>query len=182
MTITRITMNSSSPRQEAALGAAARRQQDERAVMRAPEVQDDPFGRAVPGVMVLDGIEQLVPAKLGGIRPEVTAWHHDHRPHLRGINYIAQCVIRVQANDDVIIACHAGPVLFRAARNTTENPAARIHNVAIDVMPLTENPGKHSLSACDVSSASGLGEFGRDEVGRNFEPPLVAMKTMCRHR
>ena len=150
--------------------------------MRALEVQDDPFGRAVRGVMILDGIEQLVPAKPGAPGPEVAAWHHDSRPYLGGIDHLAQCVIWVQANDDVIIAGHTGPVLFRAARDTTQYPAARIHDVAVDVMPLAENPGQHSLSACDVSGASGLGESGGNEVSRGLEPPLVTMKAMCRHR
>src|SRR5215472_7151838 len=132
--------------------------------------------------MVLDGIEQLVPAKPGAPRPEVAAWHHDNRPHLCGIDDLAQCIIWVQSNDNVIVARHAGPVLFRAARHTTQNPAARIHDVAVDVMALAENPGQHSLSACDVSRASGLREPGGNEFSRGLEPPLVAMKTMCRHR
>jgi hypothetical protein len=150
--------------------------------MRAPEVQDDPFGRAAGGVMLLDGIEQLVPAKPGALGPEVAAWHDDNRPHLRGIDDLAQCIIGVQANDNVIIGRHISPVIFRAARNTTKNPAARIHNVAIDVMPLTENARQHSLPACDISGASGLREAGGYEVSRGFEPPRVTMKTMCRHR
>ena len=150
--------------------------------MRALEVQDDPFGRAVRGVMILDGIEQLVPAKPGAPGPEVAAWHHDSRPYLGGIDHLAQCIIWVQANDDVIIAGHTGPVLFRAARDTTQYPAARIHDVAVDVMPLAENPGQHSLPARDVSGASGLREPGGNEVSRGLEPPLVTMKAMCRHR
>jgi len=132
--------------------------------------------------MLLDGIEQLVPAKPGALGPEVAAGHDDHRPHLRGIDDLAQCIIWVQANDNVIIGRHISPVIFRTARNTTKNPAARIHNVAIDVMPLTENAGKHSLPACDISGASGLREPGGNEVSGGFEPPLVTMKTMCRHR
>jgi hypothetical protein len=46
--------------------------------MRAPEVQDDPFGRAVSGVMILDGIKQLVTAEPGAPGPEVAARHHDN--------------------------------------------------------------------------------------------------------
>jgi hypothetical protein len=42
-----------------------RRQQHECAVVRSLEVQDRPLGRAIPGVMLLDGLEQLLPAKPG---------------------------------------------------------------------------------------------------------------------
>jgi hypothetical protein len=150
--------------------------------MRAPEAQDDPFGRAVPGVMLLDGIEQLLPAKPGVLGPEVAAWHNDNRPDLRGIDDLAQGIVWVQANDNVVVGGHISPVIFRAARNTTKNPTARIHDVAIDVMPLTENARKHSLPACHIGGASGLREPGGNEVSRDFEPPLVTMKTMCRHR
>jgi hypothetical protein len=150
--------------------------------MRAPEAQDDPFGRAVSGVMLLDGIKQLFPAKPGALGPEVAARHHDNRPHLRGIDDLAQRIIWVQANDNIIIGRHISPVIFRSARNTAKNPAARIHHVAIDVMPLTENAREHSLPACDVSGASGLRESVGNEVSGGFEPPLVTMKTMCRHR
>jgi hypothetical protein len=150
--------------------------------MRSPEVQDDPFGRAAGGVMLLDGIEQLVPAKPGAPGPEVAAWHDDNRPHLGGIDDLAQCMIWVQPNDNVVIGRHISPVIFRAARNTTKNPAARVHDVAIDVVPLAENAGQHSLPACDISGASGLREPGGNEVSRGFEPPLVTMKTMCRRR
>jgi hypothetical protein len=38
------------------------------------------------------------------------------------------------------------------------------------------------LPACDVSGASGLRESGGNEVSHGFEPPLVTMKTMCRHQ
>ena len=150
--------------------------------MWAPEVQDDSFGRAVRGVMLLDGIQQLIPAKLGGLRPEVTARHYDNRPHQCRIHHLTQCIIGVQANDKVIIARHVGPVMLRAARNATKNPAARIHYIAIDVMPLPENTGKHSLPAGNISGGSGLGESGCGEISHNPEPPLVAMKAMCRHR
>jgi hypothetical protein len=149
--------------------------------MRAPEVQDDPFGRAAGGVMLLDGIEQLLPAKPGVLGPEVAARHDDSRPHLSGIDDLAQGIIWVQANDNIIIDRHISPVIFRPARNTTKNPTARIHDVAIDVMPLTENAREHSLPARDISGASGLWEPGGNEVSRGFEPPLVTMKTMCRH-
>jgi len=148
----------------------------------APEVQDDSFGCAVRGVMLLDGIQQLIPAKLGGLRPEVTARHHDNRPHQCRINHLTECLIGVQANDKIIIARHVGPVMLGAARNATKNPAARVDYVAIDVMPLPENTGKHSLPAGNVSGASGLGEPGCGEISHNLEPPLVTMKAMCRHR
>jgi hypothetical protein len=149
--------------------------------MRAPEVQYDPFGRAAGGVMLLDGIEQLLPAKPGVLGPEVAAWHDDNRPHLSGIDDLAKGIIWVQANDNVIIGRHISPVIFRAARNTTKNPAAWVHDVAIDVVPLTENARQHSLPASDISGASCLRETGGNEVSRGFEPPLVTMKTMCRH-
>jgi hypothetical protein len=132
--------------------------------------------------MLLHGVKQLIPAKPGALGPEVAARHDDNRPHLRGIDDLAQRAIWVQANDNVIIGRHISPVIFRAARDTTKNPAARIHDVAIDVMPLTENAGQHSLPACDIRSASGPWEPGGHEVSRGFEPPLVTMKTMRRHR
>jgi hypothetical protein len=131
--------------------------------------------------MLLDGIEQPVPAKPGVLRPEVAAWHDDNRPHLRRIDDLAQGIIWVQANDNVIIGRHISPVIFGATRNATKNPAPRIHDVAIDVMPLTEKARQHSLAARDISGASGLREPGGNEVSRGFEPPLVTMKTMCRH-
>ena len=157
-------------------------QQDEGAVVRAPEVQDDSFGGAIRGVMLLDRIQQLIPAKLGGLRPEVAARHDDNRPHQCRIHHLTQCIIGVQANDKIVIARHVGPVILRAARNPTKNPATRIHNVAINVMPLPENTGKHSLSTGNVSGASGLWESGGSEISYNLEPPLVTMKAMCRHR
>lgn len=150
--------------------------------MRAVEVQDDPFGRAVPAVMLLDRVEQLVPAKPGVLGPEVAAWHHDNRPDPRRVDDIAECIIWVQANDNVVVGRHIGPVFFRAARNTAKNPAARIHNVAIDVVPLTENSREHSLPARDVGGGPGLREPGRDEVSRDLEAPLVTVEAMCRHR
>jgi hypothetical protein len=88
----------------------------------------------------------------------------------------------VQANDNVIIGRHISPVIFRTARYAAKNPATRVYDVAIDVMPLTENAREHSLPACDIGSASGLREPGGHEVGRDFEPPLVTMKTMRRQR
>jgi hypothetical protein len=87
----------------------------------------------------------------------------------------------VQPNDNVVIGGHIGPVIFRAARNATKNPAPRIHDVAVDVVPLTQNAGQHALPACDIGGASGLREAGGNEVSGGFEPSLVAMKTMCRH-
>jgi hypothetical protein len=72
--------------------------------------------------------------------------------------------------------------MLRAARNATANPAARIDNVAVDVVPLAENTGQHSLPAANVSGGPGLRESGRDEISHNLESPLVTMKTMCRHR
>jgi hypothetical protein len=132
--------------------------------------------------MPLNGVKQLFPAKSGAPGPEVAAWHDDNRPHLRGTDNLAQCIIGMQANDDVVIAGHFGTVIFRAARNTAKNPAARIHDVAVNVVPLAENARQHSLTACDVGGASGPRESGGNEVGRGFEPPLVTMKTMCRHR
>ena len=132
--------------------------------------------------MLLDGIQQLIAAKLGGLRPEITARHDDNRPHQCRINHFTQCIIGVQANDKIIIARHIGPVMLGAARNAPKNPAARIHYVAIDVMPLPENTGKHSLSTGNVSGAPGLWESGSSEISHNLEPPRVTMKAMCRHR
>jgi hypothetical protein len=39
--------------------------------------------------MLLHSIKQLVPAKPGALGPEVAAWHHDNRPHPRGIDDLA---------------------------------------------------------------------------------------------
>jgi len=150
--------------------------------VRAPEVEDDSFGCAVRGVMLLDGIQQLIAAKLRGLRPEVAARHNNNRPYQCRIHHRTQCIIGVQANDKIVITRHIRPVMLRAARNATKNPATRIHNVAIDVMPLPENTGKHSLSAGNVSGVAGLWESGCSEISHNLEPPLVTMKAMCRHR
>jgi hypothetical protein len=48
--------------------------------MRTAEIKDDSFGGAVRGVVLLDRVEQLVPAKLGVPQPEISA-RHDDGPH-----------------------------------------------------------------------------------------------------
>jgi hypothetical protein len=63
----------------------------------------------------------------------------------------------VQANDDVVIARHIGAVFFGAARNSAKNPAARVHDVAVNVVPLAETPREHTLAACNVGRGPGRG-------------------------
>lgn len=87
----------------------------------------------------------------------------------------------MQADDDVIEGGHIGPVLLRAAPDTAKNPAAGIDDIAIDVVPLAENPGEHSLPAGDVGGGPGLREPGGNEVSDHLEPPLVPMEAVCRH-
>jgi hypothetical protein len=159
----------------------ARWPQHQRPVMRTAETQDDPFGGAMHGVVPLDRVEQLVPAELGLPQPEIAARHDDDGPLPRRVDHFTQRIVGVQANDDVVISRHIGAVFFDSARNSAKNPAARVHDVAINVVSLTEPPRQHSLPACNIGRTPGLRKPGGDEVGRHFESPLITVKPVCRH-
>jgi hypothetical protein len=87
----------------------------------------------------------------------------------------------VQAYDHVVIGRHVGPELFWAARNSPENPATRVHDVALNVVPLAQNPRQHSLPARDVGGRPGLREPGGNECGGDLESPLVTVEPVRRH-
>jgi hypothetical protein len=129
-----------------------------------------------------DLLDQLIASQPAVASPEITARHDQHRRLSRGLDDAPQRLVRVQADDQVVIVRHRRRVNLGPGRHPLQRPAARIDDLRLEAEALTEYPGQHSLPARDVGDVPRIRKPIGDEPRDHLETGRIPVKTVPGHQ
>ena len=150
---------------------------------RAAERQRYPFRYTAERIVELaDLLDQLIASQPDVASPEITT-RHDQYGHLcRRLDDAPESLVRVQADDQVVIVRHHRCIKLGPGRHSLERPAARIYDLRLEAEALTEGPGQHALAARHVRDVSRLREAIGYETRDHLEAGRIPVKTVPGHQ
>jgi hypothetical protein len=133
-------------------------------------------------VELADLLDQLITSQPGVASPEITARHDQHRRLSRGLDDASQSLVRVQADDQVVIVRHRRGIKLGPGRHPPQRPAARIDDLRLEPEALTQYPGQHSLAARDVRDVACIRKAIGYETRDHLEAGRISVKTVPGHQ
>jgi hypothetical protein len=91
-------------------------------------------------------------------------------------------LVRVQADDQVVIVRHRWSKKLGPGRHPLQRPAARIYYLRLEAEALTEYPGQHSLAAGYVRDVPRIRKAIGYETRDHLEAGRVSVKTVPGHQ
>lgn len=111
-------------------------------VLRSEEIQHNVL-RFPPALVmeINDLLNQLITTELGFRRPEVTAWDDERCRPSRRLHHAAQGLVRVQADDEVVVIRHGSIEILDPHRHPLKAPATGIDEFSLIPVTLPQEPG-----------------------------------------
>jgi hypothetical protein len=114
--------------------------------------------------------------------PEITTRHDQHSHLSRRLDNAPESLVRVQADDQVVIVSHRWRVNLGPGRHPLQRPAARIYYLRLEAEAFTEYPGQHSLAASHVRNVPRIWKAIGYETRDYLEAGRISVKTAPGHR
>jgi hypothetical protein len=114
--------------------------------------------------------------------PEITARNDQHSHLSRRLDNAPESLVRVQADDQVVIVRHRWRINLGPGRHPLQRPAAGIYYLRLEAEALTEYPGQHSLTAGYVRDVPRVGKAIGYEARDHLEAGRISVKTVPGHQ
>jgi hypothetical protein len=141
----------------------------------------------VPPSQNAQHVQDMVTAALAATAGEtdsVKAARHDQHSHFsRRLDNVPESLVRVHADDQVVVVRHRRGIKLGPGRHSRQRPAARIYYLGLEAVALAEYPGQHSLAASYVRDVPRIRKAVGYEARDHLKAGRISVKTVPgRHR
>lgn len=151
-------------------------------VLRPLEIQHNVLRFTAAQAMEVDDLlNQLITTELCVRGPEITARDNERCRPSRRLHHAAQGLVRVKADDQVVVIRHGSIESLNPGRHPLKAPATGIDEFSLIPVTLPQEPGQHALPARDVGNIARVREPASDESGYDLKPCWITMKPVPTH-
>jgi hypothetical protein len=133
-------------------------------------------------VELANPLDELITSQPAVAGPEIAARHDQHSYLSRRLDNTPERLVRVQADNQVVVVRHRRGIDLGPGRHPLQRPAARIYDLCLEAEALTEYPGQHSLAAGDVRDIPRIRKAVGYETCGLLEAGRVSVKTVPGHQ
>ncbi|HTX27829.1 MAG TPA: hypothetical protein VME19_12510 [Streptosporangiaceae bacterium] len=152
-------------------------------IRRTAERKRYPFWHtAVRMVELANPLDELITSQPAVAGPEIAARHDQHSYLSRRLDNTPERLVRVQADNQVVVVRHGRGIDLGPGRHPLQRPAARIYYLRLEAEALTEYPGQHSLAASYVRDVPGIRKAVGYEARDHLEAGRISVKTVPGHQ